>query len=124
MSIPLTTDLGNGEEWCQTSRQLRLKLNNTMISFDDVHGFQNYMGCPEFDIKFNIRPTVNRWGTAWRRKGRIGAELYRKSVKVFLHEFAHCYLFKLNQSDGHGPNFGKTMDYIIEMWFKYKGKEM
>lgn len=102
---------GTGDYYCTVPEEVRVALNNTLISESQIGLILGLVSC-KTKVYLMTRTPRHRWGTAFKKSNRI--LLYRPSVWTFLHELAHI----LTEEYGHGLEFGKKLDTLCELWLK------
>jgi len=108
---------GSGEEWVTTAPQIRNALNNVLITHKEATDFMDsyplYAQCPKYRVFF-VPERTKMYGRCSPQAKEI--LLARRSVNVFLHEFAHVIAIHVYKERGHGPKFGRAMDELIVAW--------
>ncbi len=112
---------GTGESQLkETYKKRMVELNNTPITETIICEFFLATKIPSAKVNMSNRKTKRRWGTTWTGQNRM--ILYRHSVGVFLHEFAHIYVNRgRNESvKAHGVEFARSLENLIDIWDKTK----
>ena len=68
-------------------------------------------------VELSNMETKQRWGTAWPHENRF--TLYRHSVSVFLHEYAHLEVMNrglFRRGDHHGYHFAGVLSELLDYW--------
>ncbi len=108
---------GNSQLSSDYIERLRI-LNNIPITIEHIKEFISISKIKPCKITLSMRITKSRWGTAWcDKKERI--ILYRHSVGVYLHEFAHVLNNRMglfNKAKPHGLEFAKFLEWLIDEW--------
>lgn len=110
--------VGTGEGQVSIPESIRVKLNNTPVSHKEMTDFMElvqdqYPQLPKYRVFFGPE-RERRWGTCWY--GRKEIIINRRSVHVFLHEFAHAVAKHIFKADGHDHIFGRVLDDMIRLW--------
>ncbi len=110
---------GTGESQLKDIYKKKMvELNNIPITETMIFEFFLAAKIKSCSVNLSNRKTKNRWGTAWTRQNRM--TIYRHSVGVFLHEFAHIFVNrdrKLGESvKAHGKEFARSLEGLMDKW--------
>lgn len=110
---------GTGERYVTTPEEIRVKLENTRIDFEEACLLTSVLQIFFKDTRpIEVEYALNKehckaWGAAWRAKRRV--RINRPSVATLLHELSHI----LTSEGGHGRPFAKTLDICYGLYFMY-----
>ena len=111
---------GTGNNEVRLPKDVMVKWNNIPIHEVDAWRFAEAIGFGEVEIVFSNRRTKRRWGSCkwWFNNRPPKLLIYRHSVWVFLHEFAHAitHLTYGLRASTHGPEFGSTLTMLYDRW--------
>ncbi len=105
-----------GERYVTVALADRISFNNAPISPEVAQRFLELVGAGNVCIEFSARKTRCRWGTAYKKKGRI--VLYRHSVWMLLHELAHI---QAPAGAKHSRVFARVLDGLFAKWQQATG---